>query len=73
MAKYRKTVEATLVDPLYTKRYLVAAYTDPINPTDEDLIPPADVLSQVCLPPAIGKQRGRPKMKRYLSATEKAK
>ena len=63
----------TLVDPLYTKGYLVEAYTDPINPTDEDLIPPAEVLSQVCLPPAYGKQRGRPKMKRYLSAIENAK
>ncbi|KAF3602177.1 hypothetical protein F2Q69_00037123 [Brassica cretica] len=28
---------------------------------------------QVCLPPTIGKQRGRLKMKRYLSAIEKAK
>ncbi|KAF2562424.1 hypothetical protein F2Q70_00016964 [Brassica cretica] len=73
VAKCRKIVEATLVDPLYTKGYLVEAYTDPINPTDDDLIPPADVLSQVCLPPAIGKQRSRPKMKRYLSAIEKAK
>ncbi|KAH0943008.1 hypothetical protein HID58_002645, partial [Brassica napus] len=50
-----------LVDPLYTKGYLVEAYTDPINPTNEDLIPPADVLSQI------------PKIKRYLSAIEKSK
>ena len=62
-----------LVDPLYTKGYLVEAYTDPINPTNEDLIPPADVLSQMWLPSAIGKQLGRPKIKRYLSAIEKSK
>lgn len=73
VAKSRKIVEATLVDPAYTKAYLVAAYTEPINHTDEDLIPPADVLTQVCLPPEICKQRGRLKMKRYLSAIEKAK
>ncbi|KAF2533632.1 hypothetical protein F2Q70_00031830 [Brassica cretica] len=73
VAKSQKIVEATLVDPTYIKGYLVAAYTEPINPTDEDLIPPVDVLTQVCLPPKIGKQRGRPKMKRYLSAIEKAK
>lgn len=73
VAQSRKIAEANLVDPVYTKGYLVAAYAEPINPTDEDLIQPADVLSQVCLPPEIGKQRGRPKMKRYLSAIEKAK
>lgn len=73
VAKCRKIGEHTLVDPLYSKGYLVAAYTEPINPIDEDLMPPADVLSQVCLPPKMGKQRGRPKMKRYLSAIEKAK
>ena len=73
VAKSQKIVEAILVDPAYIKGYLVEAYTEPINPTDEDLIPPVDVLTQVCLPPKIGKQRGRPKMKRYLSAIEKAK
>ncbi|KAJ4894606.1 Uncharacterized protein Rs2_21400 [Raphanus sativus] len=73
VAQSRKIAEANLVDPVYTKGYLVAAYAEPINPTDEDLIPPPDVLSQVCLPPEIGKQRGRPKMKRYLSTIEKAK
>ncbi|KAJ4902161.1 Uncharacterized protein Rs2_16112 [Raphanus sativus] len=73
VAQSRKIAEANLVDPVYTKGYLVAAYAEPINPTHEDLIPPADVLSQVCLPPEICKQRGRSKMKRYLSAIEKAK
>lgn len=73
VAQSRKIDEATLVDPRYTKEYLVAAYAEPINPTDADLIPPANVLRKVCLPPKIKKQRGRPKMKRYLSAIEKAK
>ncbi|KAF2583691.1 hypothetical protein F2Q70_00036557 [Brassica cretica] len=46
----KRSCTSTLVDPLYTKGYLVEAYTDPINPTDEDLIPPMYLVKCVCHP-----------------------
>lgn len=72
-ADSRKMDLAILVDTSFSRGHLMAAYAEAINPVDEDSTPPEEVRMRLCLPPPLKKQKGRPKLKRYISAVEKAK
>lgn len=54
----------------FHKTYLYNAYANPIMPRDCALPVPENVAAQICLPPEVKQQPGRPKKSRIKSALE---
>ncbi|XP_023644147.1 uncharacterized protein LOC111832075 [Capsella rubella] len=69
-AEHMGVSRISLADPNYRSNYLVNAYADSISPPDTALPVPEIVTNQLCVPPIVVTQPGRPEQSRIKSTVE---
>lgn len=69
-AETRNVSRISLCNPYYYQDYLVNAYACSVMHVDSALRIPEHVAEQVCMPPVVRQQPGRPKNSRFKSRLE---